>query len=213
MTNIRGQKRSISSSDFIPKVSAIILASGLSQRMGKKDKITYLFQNKPMISHVVDAALNSDIKEIIIVTGNNFSKVKQIFKNNNLKITYNKFYKKGLSSSIKTGLKLVSKDVDATIFMLGDMPLIDSKLINKMLAAFDPIEGRSIIIPTFHGKWGQPILFSSDLFSQINSISGDSGAMSIILLNSNLISDIEHINNSILKDFDTPEDFINFQEN
>ncbi len=211
-TKARGQKRSISSSVLIPKVTAIIFAAGLSRRMGKEDKITYNFKNKPMISHIVEAALSSHIKDIIIIAGKNYRKIEQIIQHDNVKIKYNKLYKDGLSSSIKAGIKLIANEIDAALFMLGDMPLIDSTLINKMLTSFDPVEGRSIIIPTFHGKRGQPILFSSELFSQISKISGDIGAKNIIHSNSNLIYEIEHHNNSILTDFDTFEDFINYKE-
>ena len=89
-------------------ISAILLAAGQSRRMGGDNKLIKKYNKKHLINHILDTLIKSKIKKIIIVSGFQNSKVKKIIiKNKKINFIYNKNYKFGMASSIKTGLKRI----------------------------------------------------------------------------------------------------------
>ena len=86
------------------------------------------------------------------------------------------------------------------------MPNINYQLINKLIENYDPDSNNSIIIPTFNGKKGNPILIDREFFPDILSIKGDKGAKDIINANKNSIKKIPHKDSSVLNDIDTKKD-------
>ena len=91
-------------------ISAILLAAGQSQRMGGDNKLIKKYIKKHLINHILDTLIKSKIKKIIVVSGFQSSKIKKIIvRNNKINFVYNKNYKSGMASSIKAGLKRISK--------------------------------------------------------------------------------------------------------
>jgi molybdenum cofactor cytidylyltransferase len=90
--------------------------------------------------------------------------------------------------------------------MLGDMPLVDSSLIARLIASFDPAEGRAICVATHKGKRGNPVLWARRFFAEILALKGDVGAKHIIAANDELVCEVEASNDAPLLDIDTPED-------
>ena len=91
-------------------IRAILLAAGQSKRLKGENKLTQKFKNKPLINHAINSLIKSKISKIIVVVGHDDRKIKKIIKKNK-KIIFilNKKYKSGISSSIKVGLKKISK--------------------------------------------------------------------------------------------------------
>ena len=114
-------------------IRAILLAAGQSKRLEGENKLIRKFKNKPLISHVINSLIKSKVSKIIIVVGHEDRKIKKIIKNNK-KIIFilNKKYKLGISSSIKAGLKKISKKNKGFIIVQSDMPFIKSSDINKI---------------------------------------------------------------------------------
>ena len=91
-------------------IKGILLAAGQSRRLKNENKLIKIFKDKPLIHHALNSAKNSKIKKIIIVLGYQFKEVKKkIKKNKKIIFVHNKNYKNGMSSSIKSGLKKISK--------------------------------------------------------------------------------------------------------
>ena len=102
-------------------ISAILLAAGTSSRFGKKNKLLAKYKKKFLLSHSLNNLLKSKVKEIIIVMGNESNLVmKQVPKNSKIKITFNKNYKKGMSSSILAGIKKINKNHKGFLICLSD---------------------------------------------------------------------------------------------
>ena len=118
---------------------------------------------------------------------------------------YNPDYAEGLSTSMKTGIAAVGEDVDGAIICLGDMPMVSTAVIDRMIAAFDPVEGRAIVVPTRRGKRGNPVLFAKRFFEEMGRVSGDVGARHLIGNHEDLAVEIEVDDESVLTDIDTPE--------
>ena len=162
-------------------ISAILLAAGQSKRMGGDNKLIKKYNKKYLINYIVGTLIKSKVDKIIIVLGFQSPKVRKITaKNEKINFIYNKNYKSGISSSIKVGLKRVSKK-------------------NR----------KEIIAPTYKGKMGKPIGFKYSMVKILNKVKKDSGAKKIILRNKKKLGLIKVISKSIFKDFNTKRDFFN----
>ena len=93
----------------------------------------------------------------------------------------------------------------AAIVCLGDMPLVTGRIIDRLLAAYDPDEGRLIVLPTFRGKQGNPMLWDRRFFPEILGISGDSGARFLLGRHTDALAEVEVAEDAVLRDFDTTE--------
>ena len=196
-------------------ISTIILAAGLSSRMNGENKLTKKINGIPLISHTIKNILGSAVDEIVIVVGYEEDILKSLIeKNKKIKIIYNKNYNSGIASSIKIGLKNISTKTEAFFISLGDMPNVNQNIYNKLIKVRDKYNKKlkikykkEIIIPTYEGKNGNPILFSKHMKKKIMKIEGDVGAKSLVELNMNKILKVPFKNDAIILDFDKPEDF------
>ena len=114
-------------------------------------------------------------------------------------------FESGMASSIKTGLNHLSEDTEAFFICLGDMPMVNKDIFNLLIKSKN---NKEIIIPTYKGQQGNPILFSKSIKEKIMTIQGDVGAKKILELNKGKILNVEINNQSIKKDFNTKDDFI-----
>ena len=117
-------------------LSAIILAAGQSKRLIKENKLLKIYKKKPLICHSLNSLIKSKVSKIIIVLGYESHKVKKIInKNKKIQFIFNKKYKKGISSSIKIGIKRLSKKNKGFIIIQSDMPFIKTIHINKICSS------------------------------------------------------------------------------
>jgi molybdenum cofactor cytidylyltransferase len=96
-------------------------------------------------------------------------------------------------------------DCAAVVVCLGDMPLVTGRMIDRLLDAYDPGEGRLIVLPTFHGKQGNPMLWDRRFFAEILELSGDQGARSLVGKYPEFVAEVEIGDDAVLRDFDTTE--------
>jgi molybdenum cofactor cytidylyltransferase len=89
--------------------------------------------------------------------------------------------------------------------VLGDMPLVPSQTLNRLIASFDPARGHSICVPVYQGERGNPILWGRQHFSEFEGLKGDRGAKVLLVVNSANIIEVPAGNEGVLTDFDTPE--------
>ena len=114
-------------------ISAIVLAAGQSIRMGDDNKLVKKYKNRYLINHILNTLIKSKIEKIIVVLGFEKSRVRKIIiKNKKINFVFNKNYKSGMSSSIKSGLKKISKKSIGFLIVQADMPLSSKKIINSL---------------------------------------------------------------------------------
>ena len=116
----------------------------------------------------------------------------------------NPAYREGLSSSLKAGLSALPDSADGVLIMLGDMPQVGSALLNRLIAAFSPPDGRSICIAVHDGKRGNPVLWSRAYFGEIAEINGDTGARHLLAQHEEQVCEVD-ADAGVLRDVDTPE--------
>ena len=186
-------------------ISAILLAAGQSERMNGENKLTKKIQDIPLIKHSVKNILSSSIGELIVVLGYQKEIIEKLIgKNKKIKIVFNKNFENGMASSIKTGLNHFSEKTEAFFICLGDMPLISHNIYNQLIKSKN---NKEIIVPTYKGQQGNPVLFDKSMKDNIMNISGDAGAKKILELNKDKILNLEINDQSITKGFDTQDNF------
>ncbi len=190
-------------------ISAILLAAGQSQRMGGDNKLIKKYNKKYLINHILDALIKSKVKKIIVVLGFQTSKVKKIIvEDKKISFVYNKNYKSGMASSIKTGLKRISKKNIGFLIIHADMPQISRKIINKLYEAIKS-KDKEIFVPTYKRKLGNPVGFKYSMLKTLKKIKGDKGAKKIIKRNKKKLYLIRVNSKSIFNNLNTPRDFLN----
>ena len=188
-------------------ISAIVLAAGQSKRMDGDNKLIKKYNKKYLINHIIGTLLKSKVNKIIVVLGFQKSKVrKTTVKNKKINFVFNKNYKSGMASSIKTGLKRISKRSIGFLIVQADMPLISKKIVNTLCYAVRN-SNKEIVAPIYKRKMGNPIGFKRSMTRILNKTSGDSGAKKIILRNKKKLGLIKINSKSIFKDFNTKRDF------
>ena len=187
------------------KVAALVLAAGESRRMGTINKLLVEVDGLPMVTRAADAALQSGADPVVIVTGHQHKKVEAALAGRAVQILHNADYAEGMSTSVRAGLAVLPADTGAAVICLGDMPHVDSALISRLIGSFDPAQGQSICVPTYKGKRGNPVLWSSRYFEQMKRLAGDVGARHLIGEHSDQVREIECGDASITFDVDTPE--------
>lgn len=177
--------------------------------MGPVNKLTEYLAGKPIIAHVIDAALEAHVGTVIAVTGHEAQAVRTAIDGRPIVVTHNNNYSKGLSSSLKCGLKALPPDVDAVLVLLGDMPGVTADHINRLIEAYDPVEGRQIVVATHKGKRGNPVLWDKRFIPEMMAIEGDTGARALIRTHADLTAEVEMLDDAVLIDIDTPDELNN----
>ena len=189
-------------------ISAILLAGGQSKRMYGENKLTKKIQGIPLIKHSVKNILSSSVDELIVILGYQKEIVEKLIgKNEKMKIVINKNFENGMASSIKTGLNHFSEKTEAFFICLGDMPLVNHNIYNQLIKSKD---NKKIIVPTYKGQQGNPVLFDKSMKEKIMNISGDVGAKKILELKKEKILNLEINDQNITKGFDTQDNFNSF---
>ena len=188
-----------------PRIGAVLLAAGRSTRMGAANKLLAELDGAPMVARVAQRLLASRARPIIAVLGNQAEAVDAALGKLPVERVRNPEFIQGLSTSLKRGIVALPPDLDGALVCLGDMPLISGRHIDRLVAAFSPLEGRAIIVPTRRGKRGNPVLWSKRFFPEMAELAGDVGAKHLIGEHTELVSEVEMDDDAILVDIDTPE--------
>ena len=186
-------------------VSALVLAAGRSTRMGPVNKLLVPVGGRAMVRAVVEQLEGSSVRPIVVVTGHEAERVGKALAGTEARLVHNPAYREGLSGSIRAGLPALPESADAAIICLGDMPLVASRHVDKLVAAFDPDEGREICVPVFEGKRGNPVLFARRFFGEVAAVRGDVGARHLIGEYEEHVCEVAMDDRAVLVDVDSPQ--------
>ena len=188
-------------------IKAILLAAGQSKRLKTENKLTKIYKKEPLINHSLKTLHQSKVKKVIIVLGHQHKKIKKIVKKNRKNIfILNKDYKKGMASSIKTGLKKISKNDMGFIVVQSDMPFTKKRDINKIYNSIK-LKKFLVYVLKFKNKIGNPIGFDISLINKFKNIKGKFGAKFMVKRLKNKTKYIRTSSVKSFKDFDKASDF------
>ena len=197
----RVRERAVAEPARLPRIAAVVLAAGQSRRMGPANKLLAEVDGAAMLERALEAARASQAASLLVVTGHERARIEAAVE---APTVYNPDYAEGLSTSLRAGIAALPEDIDGAVVLLGDMPFVSAAHIDRLIAAFNPLEGRSICVPTFNGKRGNPVLWGRELFADMRGISGDVGAKHLIGANGDLLVEVPMPDEGVLHDIDTP---------
>ena len=202
----RPSPRTAPSSGGEPRVAALLLAAGVSRRMAPYNKLLVAdAAGTAMVACVADAVLASRARPVIAVLGHQADEVAAVLGPRPVTIVRAPDYESGLSVSLRAGLAALPAEADAVLVCLGDMPLVTPALINCLLDAYDSDDGNLIVVPTHHGKRGNPVLWDRRFFADMAALTGDTGARALLLRHAEHVVEVEWDTDAVLLDFDTPD--------
>jgi molybdenum cofactor cytidylyltransferase len=187
------------------RIAAVVLAAGRSTRMRGSNKLLAEIGSKPLARIVVEQALASRARPVIVVTGHERERVEAALAGLPVRLVHNPDFAEGLGSSLRTGIAAVPAEADGVIVCLGDMPQVDAALIDRLIAAFDPERSALAVVPTIEGKRGNPVLWSRRFFPDLMAIEGDVGARHLIGRYGEAVIEVPLTGKAALVDIDTPE--------
>ena len=192
-------------------VEGIILAAGLSKRMGLS-KTLIAIEGDTLIGRVMTASLEAGLHRVVLVTNSsNCRAVHTVAASagSRLSIVVNPHPDEGMSSSINTGLAALSPDAVGVMILLGDQPRITAETIDRLLSIFRSDIGK-IVVPTVYGRRTTPVIFPAHLFPELMATTGDVGGREVLKRNPDKVFWVEMGSGYDDTDLDTPEDLDRF---
>ncbi len=186
-------------------ISAILLGAGESKRMGV-NKLSLPWGRKTILEHCFETLLRSKVQEVVIVLSHRNKEIKNLFQGPKVKVVVNPYSKRGMSTSIRKGLEAIHPRSDGILVALGDQPFLKRRTINALIRAFD--QGREgIIIPSFQGKNGHPVIFHRRYKKELLNLKGDVGGRSVIEKHPEDVRVVPIKSQGVVKDVDTWQDY------
>ena len=106
---------------------------------------------------------------------------------------------------VRTGIAAVPDNASGALICLGDMPLVDGALLDKLIAVFSPERGSLIAVPVSGGRRGNPVLWSRRFFGELMAVDGDIGGRHLIDHHSEAVVEVPVDGNGVFLDIDTPQ--------
>jgi molybdenum cofactor cytidylyltransferase len=187
------------------RVAGVILAAGTSSRLGSPKQLLDL-GGKPVLAHTLAAVRQTTLDPIIVVLGHESERIAASVDLDQVQMIYNPDYLAGQSSSVRAVLDVLPLDVAAIVFVLGDQPLVQPAVIERLASAFRQ-DLPNIVQPSYREGRGNPVLISRALFDELAQISGDTGARPLIERHRGQVRLVDVSEYSRPDDIDTREDY------
>jgi CTP:molybdopterin cytidylyltransferase MocA len=189
-------------------VSAIVLAAGVGSRFGGGKLLTRL-GGQPIIEAVLDNLRDAPVEEVIVVIGADAKRLREVCERYGVRTVDNEEWERGQSTSVLAGLRAC--DGEAAVVLLGDQPLIGAGAVERLVAAF--AGGARIAVATYGGKWRNPVLFSREVWTLLETeLAGDEGARPVLRRHPELVVEVPCEGVGDPMDVDTREDLRRLEE-
>jgi molybdenum cofactor cytidylyltransferase len=190
------------------RVSAIILAAGTSSRMGQAKQLLPL-GSSTVLAQTLEHARAAGVDEVVLVLGSSAEPIRHRLSPSLLtgvKVVVNQSYEQGMASSLRAGLSALDPQSAATLIILGDQPFTSPRTLDQIIQAHRD-SGAPIVIPTWQGTRGNPVLLHRSVFSEAMALEGDVGCRAIFGKHLEEIVNVEVEDKGILLDIDDREDY------
>jgi molybdenum cofactor cytidylyltransferase len=198
-----------------PLISAIVLAAGMSTRMGAENKLLLPFRGTTLIGNMVDVVAGAQVGETLVVLGHEAERVRAAVlarpgrSGGPVIFVDNPNYAEGMGSSVQAGMRAVSVRATGIMVCLTDLPLIESAELNQLIKAFEMQLNAEppIAVPIHQGQRGNPVLFSAKYRDEALSMRGMAGCRGIVKKYPERVIEVEMVEDHVLLDIDTVEDY------
>jgi molybdenum cofactor cytidylyltransferase len=187
-------------------ISAIIPAAGQSRRMGVQKQLLP-FGATTVIGHIVDQLVLGGVGDVCVVVGHQADQLAEALASRTVRIVPNPDYRETeMLSSVRCGLRTLPPDCEAIVVALGDQPAITAELVRAMIEAFSSA-GKGIVVPSYGGRRGHPLLFAKRYCSEILSDYDDVGARGVVATHKEDVFELSVPSSAVLSDMNYPEDY------
>ncbi|WP_051207298.1 nucleotidyltransferase family protein [Saccharospirillum impatiens] len=187
------------------RIVAIVLAAGESRRMGDRNKLLLPMQGKPLLRRTVETVQGADVSRLIVVLGHEADKAREVLSGLAVETVYNPDYQVGQMTSVHAGLSAITGACDGVMICLTDQPLLTPQDLNELIDGFANRTRGSILVPTWQGQRGNPILLASEHCETIVKGETNLGCRRLLEKHPEQISTLAMSNDHVVVDMDTPE--------
>ncbi len=188
-------------------VGAVILAAGMSRRMGQAKVLLPWSERRTVLEQIIDQLLLARVPHVTVVTGHRAGEVRELAMRAGVFATHNEQYATGeMLSSLKAGLRAMPDHISAALVVLGDQPRIQAKVIAQVLSAYAEGKG-DIVAPSYKMRRGHPILIDRRYWAEILALPDDGAPRMVIDRHQDAIAYVNVDTDSVLRDMDTPEEY------
>jgi molybdenum cofactor cytidylyltransferase len=188
-------------------IGAIVLAAGMSRRMGQLKVLLPWDRGQTIIEHILTQLFLARVDQVTVVVGNCADEIKPHAETAGAETVFNANYETGdMLSSIKAGLRALPPNVAAALVVLGDQPRIQPRVVHQVMTAYAEGKGE-IIAPSYQMRRGHPMLIDRRYWKEILDLPDDGALRDVINAHADRIAYVKVDNDSVLRDVDTPDDY------
>ncbi len=188
------------------RIGAVVLAAGMSRRMGRPKTLLPWRPGEVVIQAVVDVLLPF-AAPVLVVGGHRISEVSRAVTPRGAQVVMNPDYQTGeMLSSFKVGLAALPDEVDAALIALGDQPRIQAAVVAALIAAFPDASG-GIVAPSYAMRRGHPMLIARRYWGEFMALAEEDAPRTVIARHQDAITYVICEDDSVLGDIDTPEQY------
>lgn len=200
----------------LKSVSVVLLAAGESRRMGELNKLTLPVDGVPLLRRTAMMLCNygraegCGFTEVVVVTGHEQRAAVEQLSGLPVTVTHNANYTDGQMSSVTCGLQSLTREADGVMICLSDLALLELDDLRLIHQGFSDAQ-RPILVPTYQGERGNPIVLDSSQVSEILATGRNLGCRNLIEREPERVTTLEMPNDHVLVDMDTPDNYKSVQ--
>ena len=194
------------------RITAILLAAGESRRMGNRNKLALMVGGEPLLTRSARVLMASRVAQVVVVLGHEAELAASLVADLPVTTTVNPDYREGQMTSVHHGLAELQGTFDGVLIALADQPRLEPEDVDHLIDAFDERQGRSILVPTYEGQRGNPILLDWQHRDAILAGERNLGCRRLIERRPEEVLAVPMVNNHVVVDLDTPADLQRSEE-
>ena len=187
------------------RVAAIVLAAGASRRFGAPKQLVP-WQGQPLLRHVLWQVLTAQVDEVVVTLGAYADRIAPAVHGLPVTLVIHRDWARGMSTSVRAGLRALRIEPDAALFVLADQPNLTPAWIHRILRAYETTRA-GIVAPRAGERPGNPVLFARAFFPELMKVTGDQGGRGVMRAHPHAIHWLE-ADPGFLRDIDFPEDLL-----
>lgn len=186
-------------------LAAVILSGGASSRMGSP-KALLPYQGRPFLEHLLDLSKHPKIGVRRVVLGAHAEPIAKAIALDANEIVINDEWEKGQLSSLQAALHSLPPGTEGALIFLIDHPLISRPLVEGLIEQFYTTHA-PVVLPVFEGRRGHPVLFSADLYGELEKAPHDLGARSVVWTHEKEVSEHPTFEEGCVLNLNDPKTF------
>ena len=185
-----------------PTVAAILLAAGRSSRMGAF-KPLLPFGDKTVIECCIEYLRQAGVETIVVVLGHRADEVRN--RVTGVRFSLNPDPDSEMGASIAAGVRELSDDAEATLIALVDHPAVPAAIVEALVEEWG--KGARIVIPTWQGRGGHPVLVDLSFKPELLNLSANGGLRAFFDSHRDAVRRLPVDSPFIARDMDTWDDY------